>query len=101
MAQAKKIERRAFDVYSDVEDATVKLNFLPSIIQNFIDAYKIDHLELTEGERYDLAHADRALYSLLRLVQCELYEVNDAINAIKVWEENKKGSDQETTETTK
>ena len=101
MTQAKKIQRSAFDVYTDVEEATIKLEFLPSIIQNFIDAYKIDSLELTEGERYDLAHADRTLYSLLSLVQRELYEVNDAINAIKVWEENKKGSDQETTETTK
>lgn len=101
MAQDKKIERRALDVYGDVEDATIKLEFLPSIIQNFIDAYKLDRLELTEGERYDLAHADRALHSLLSLVQCELREVNDAIKAIKVWEENKKGSDQETTETTK
>ena len=85
------------EVFADVENAVAGLEELPRLLQLLIDNYNLDSAELTENERFDLGMASNTLYSVLYIVQSNLYTMSDKLRNISI----KKDLDQEDTETAK
>lgn len=85
---AKK--RSAFDVFWDVENATNKLEALPSILQLIIENFDLDR-ELTGDEKqknaYDYSIRRDDLYNSIYLVQSIIFDTVSQLKAIKLSEE--------------
>jgi len=83
--QEEKPELKSgFEIMSEVEDITIHLNELPQVIQLLIENLKLDELEITKEDEYELIARRVMIYDVLTLVQRTLYEVNDDISAISL-----------------
>ena len=90
-----------FDYMHDVDEALIDVEMLPDIVQVFIENYKLDNLERTDGERCDLGDVGGKLYSLLTLVERTIWTAIEKKEA--AYDRYKKSSESTatTTETTK
>lgn len=101
MSNTETKAKALWDYMNDVDEALIDVEMLPDIVQVFIENYKLDSLERTGGERYDLGNAGGKLYSLLTLVERTIWTAIEKKEA--AYDKYKKSSESTatTTETTK
>lgn len=101
MSNTETKAKALWDYVNDVDEALIDVEMLPDIVQVFIENYKLDSLERTDGERYDLGNAGGKLYSLLTLVERTIWTAIEKKEA--AYDKYKKSSESTatTTETTK
>ena len=85
--ETEKKELRNFDVILKIEDSTVKLELLPSILQNLVDFLKLDQRILTEEDKMNIwLHAD-SISKYISLTQTiildHLSDLNDLVEMLK------------------
>ena len=76
-------EKTAWEIMDEVEQATIELDQLPTLIQLLIERYKLDQLELTKSEKRDLGEAHKEINDVLTLLQWRLFEMQDKLKAIQ------------------
>ena len=101
MSNTETKAKALWDYMNDVDEALIDVEMLPDIVQVFIENYKLDSLERTDGERYDLGNAGGKIYSLLTLVERTIWTAIEKKEA--AYDKYKKSSESTatTTETTK
>ena len=87
MTDAIRPQRLASSVLSDVAEATIKLECLPSLIQATIEAYDLDNIRPTEAELQEYTKSRKAIFDLLTLTRQVIFETCESLENIPTTEE--------------
>ena len=82
--ESLRTERTAFEVYTDVENATFELSALPSVLNLIIENYHLDNEELSPDEMDDFRRGWKTIYNALFMVRNSIADVVDKLHDIKL-----------------
>ncbi len=82
--ESLRTERTAFEVYTDVENATFELSALPSVLNLIIENYHLDNEELSLDEMDDFRRGWKTIYNALFMVRNSIADVVDKLHDIKL-----------------
>jgi len=83
--EEKKVElRSAIEVMCDVEDAVLKVNELPDVIQLLIENLHLDEKEITPDQQLYIIRRKDMIYNVLTLTQRQLWDMIELIDGISV-----------------
>lgn len=79
MNDTKKLKTVA-EVLTEVSNATIELETMPTIIQLLIDNLKLDMRDWTEFDEADYINNRNTVYRVLDLVQRTIWSTTEALN---------------------
>lgn len=79
MDETKKLKTVA-EVLTEVSNATLELETMPTIIQLLIDNLKLDMRDWTEFDEADYINNRNTVYRVLDLVQRTIWNTTEALN---------------------
>lgn len=71
-----------FELKCSIEDAVLNLDELPELIDIFIKAYKLEHIDYTDNDRYELGTSRPQLYALLSTINRRIYAMLGELNEL-------------------
>lgn len=75
-------DNKLFALKCAVEEATIGLDELPTLIQLVIESFNLDKKNPTRDERMDVALNMNAIYTVLSIVQRTIIETNSKLEDI-------------------
>ena len=88
MENAKRIQRSAFEVYTDVEDATSPISLVTSLLFHIVQKYNFCNEDFDEHDKLALLCERKTIGDMLILAINQLNTVYDDIAKIKVYKES-------------
>lgn len=75
-------QKSGYEVEEEFRQALTDLEALPDVLQMLIRSYKLDHTEFTQEDCMNLGTAHKEVYSVISLVQRQLWDISDKVKAI-------------------
>lgn len=80
-------DKSGFEVEEEFRQALIDLEALPDVLQMVIRSYKLDSIDYTQADCINLGNAHKEIYSVLSLVQRQLWDISDKVKAISCHQE--------------
>jgi len=76
------LNKEKFEIYKKVEEATIPLDDISTLLFHAVDSFNLDSLELDDYEKFDLLNNYRTLGSILLTAIREINHVNEDVKKI-------------------